>query len=91
MGSNKFPTPVTVNTDDLTLDELDRASKLTADGSCGNLAALAFVYLKREHPVKLADVKQLRQRDVVITNDDELAAAQGDDESGASTAADPTN
>ena len=88
-GRVTIPTPVVVNTDDLTLDELDRANKLTQDGSCGNVAALAFVWLKRELPgVKLDDVKQLRSRDVDVTDDDELAA-HGQTPTDA-TAADPT-
>jgi len=71
-SSSKIPTPVIVNTDDLTLDEIDRAHRLTVDGSAGNVTALAYVYLKRHHAgVKLADVKQLRQRDVQIVDDSE--------------------
>lgn len=82
----KFSTPVVVNTDDLTLAELDRAGKLTSNGEAGNLTSLAFVYLKREHPsVRLADVEQLRSRDVIITDDSEQA--QGDE----ADAVDPTH
>lgn len=94
-------TPVVVNTDDLTLAELDRATKLTTTGQAGNVTALAFVWLKRDHPgLRLADVASLRQRDVDVTNDDELAAAELDDqgedgdeldEQGGQTATDPTN
>ena len=79
--ASHFDLPVVVNTDDLTLDELDRASKLTSDGVTGNVAALAYVWLKRSHPaVKLDDVKMIRQRDVDITNDAELADQLDDDE-----------
>lgn len=88
-GRATIQTPVVVNTDDLTLDELDRANKLTQDGSCGNVAALAYVWLKRDNPgVKLDDVKQLRSRDVDVTDDDELAA-KGQAPTDV-TAADPT-
>lgn len=87
-SSTKIPTPVVVNTDDLTLDELDRSNKLVVNGDAGNVTALAYVWLKREHKaVRLADVKALRNRDVEITNDAELAEQTG----GESTAADPTN
>ena len=88
-GRRTISTPVVVNTDDMTLDELDRANKLVTEGSCGNVAALAYVWLKRDTPgVKLADVKQLHSRDVDITDDNELKAA---DENHRATAADPTS
>lgn len=89
-SSSKIPTPVLVNSDDLTLAELDRATKLAADDeTVGTMTALAYVFLKREHPaVRLADVKALRFRDVTITSDDELAA-EGDTTE--QVAADPTN
>ena len=84
----KIPTPVVVNTDDLTLDELDRSNRLVQNGDAGNVTALAYVWLKREHPAtRLADVKKLRNRDVEITNDAELAEQDGGD----ATASDPTN
>lgn len=84
--AKKIDTPVVVNTDDLTLDELDRANRLVADGTCGNVAALAFVWLKRTSPgVRVEDVKQLHSRDVDITDDDEQRAKGVD-----LTAADPT-
>lgn len=87
MSKIDIETPVSINTDDLTLDELDRANRLVSDGTCGNVAALAFVWLKRSHPgVRMADVKQLHQRDVIVTDDAEQA-----EQDGASTAADPTN
>jgi hypothetical protein len=87
MTQKKIDTPVVVNTDDLTLAELDRATKLTQDGSAGNVTALAFVWLKRSTPgVRLADVEQLRQRDVRVVDDAELAAEGGS--SGVAT--DPT-
>lgn len=83
----KIETPVIVNTDDLTLAELDRATKLTQDGSAGNVTALAFVWLKRTSPgVRMADVEQLRQRDVRVVDDAELAA----EGSSSSVATDPT-
>lgn len=81
----KITTPVVVNTDDLTLAELDRANKLVTNGECGNVAALAYVWLKRTGAVKLADVAQLRSRDVDIVDDADLAA-----KGVAATAADPT-
>lgn len=83
---SKIETPVTINTDDLTLDELDRANRLVSDGTCGNVAALAFVWLKRQHAgLRVDDVKQLRQRDVIVTDDSEQAEQEG------ATAADPTS
>lgn len=91
MDITKLDLPLTVNTDDLTLDELDRANKLTQNGTCGNMAALAFVQLKREHPgIRVEDVKRLRARDVVITDDDEQAAIRAQEDAEADAAADPT-
>jgi hypothetical protein len=67
-------TPLTINTDDLTLAELDRVVKLTEDGRCGRTAAIAFVWLKREHPaVRLDDVLALRTRDLDLIDDDDVA------------------
>lgn len=68
----KIIKPVVVNTDDLTLSELDRAAALTRDGVCGNVTAMAYVWLRRDTPgVKVEDVAQLHNRDVIITSDDE--------------------
>lgn len=83
----KIETPVVVNTDDLTLAELDRATKLTQDGTAGNVTALAFVWLKRTMPgVRIADVEQLHQRDVRVVDDAELES----ESSTSSVATDPT-
>ena len=70
-------TPLTINTDDLTLGELDRVVKLVDDGRCGRTTAIAFVWLKREHPsVRIDDVLALRTRDVDLVDDDDLAERQ---------------
>jgi hypothetical protein len=83
-------TPLTINTDDLTLGELDRVVKLTEDGRCGRTTAIAYVWLKREHPaVRLDDVLALRTRDLDLIDDDDLAA-RAEDEGRPSEAVDPT-
>lgn len=79
--------PLVVNTDDMTLAEIDRAAKLIDSGRAGRVQALTFVWLKRDHPgVQLGDVAQLRMRDVEIVED-----APVDDDGEPRTAADPTN
>lgn len=80
-------TPLTINTDDLTLGELDRVVKLTEDGRCGRTTAIAYVWLKRDHPaVRLDDVLALRTRDLDLIDDDDLAARAEDGQG----AVDPT-
>lgn len=69
----------TVNTMDLTLDQLDQASALVSEGSCGYMASIAYVGLKgTEHEVTLADAGKLTLRDVMIVDNDELPEGVAD-------------
>lgn len=74
----EIQTPLTINTDDLTLAELDRVVRMVDDGKAGRTTAIAYVWLKREHPaVRLDDVLRLRARDLDLVDDDDLAEREG--------------
>ena len=93
MKVTTIPTPLTINTDDLTLAELDRVVRLAeVEKRCGRTSAIAFVYLKREHPsVRMEDVLALKARDLDLVTDDDLAArAEDSGEDSGDVAVDPT-
>jgi hypothetical protein len=90
MTVTTIDTPLTINTDDLTLGELDRVVKLVDDGRCGRTTAIAYVWLKRDHPaVRLDDVLALRTRDLDLIDDDDVAA-RAEAEGRADDRVDPT-
>lgn len=63
---------ITINTDDFTLAELDRIQKLADSGRAGRSTAMAYVWLKREHPAtELDDVGRLPVRQVDFITDTE--------------------
>lgn len=78
--SAKLPRP-TINTLDLTLDELDEASRLVGDGQCGYMASIAYVGLRNQgRKITVAEAKALTLRDVMIVdNADELVAEGASD------------
>lgn len=90
MTVTTIDTPLTINTDDLTLGELDRVVKLVDDGRCGRTTAIAYVWLKREHPaVRLDDVLALRTRDLDLVDDADIEA-RAEADGGRQDAVDPT-
>lgn len=74
--------PVTINVDDLTLEDSDRAKKLQAAHNIGPAVANAYLGLARAYPdagFTIPIVKNLRLGDVRLTDDAELAEDQGED------------